>query len=76
MSYVVPFVLSQEVNKGGDEQLSCVDGTTRLGEAVAIVVRFVDTDFDIHQRLVCMLQSACEVDDRGGAQGKQRMYTV
>ena len=28
------------------------DGTTRLGEAIAVVLRFVDDEWRIHQRLV------------------------
>ena len=30
------------------------DGTTRLGEAMAIIIRFVDAEWAIEQRLVCI----------------------
>ena len=60
MSDLVPFILSQEVDQLKTEMNGCpvsviFDGTTRLGEAMAIVVRFVDADFNIHQRLIRML---------------------
>ena len=53
MSDLVPFVLSQEVNQikpemGGCSVFVIFNGTTRLREAMAIVVQFVDTDFNIH----------------------------
>ena len=55
MSDLVPLVLSQEVaqiEEIADRPIS--DGTTRLGEAMAVVLRFVDSDFCIQQRLVRM----------------------
>ena len=60
MSDLVPFVLSQEVDQIKGQLVGCpvsviFDGTTRLGETMAIVVGFVDTMFNIHQRLVRML---------------------
>jgi hypothetical protein len=53
----VPFILKDEENCIRQEiegkQLSIIfDGTSRLGEALAIVVRFVNDDLSIHQRLV------------------------
>lgn len=53
----VPFILKDEENRIRQEidgkQLSIIfDGTSRLGEALAIVVRFVNDDLSIHQRLV------------------------
>ena len=60
MSDLVPFVFSQEVNQIKPEMGGCsvsviFNGTTRLREAMAIVVQFVHTDFNIHQHLICML---------------------
>ena len=57
MSDMVPFVHSQEIATIKQElsgsPLSVVfDGTTRLGEALAIVIRFVNDDLYIRQRLV------------------------
>lgn len=53
----VPFILKDEENRIRQEiegkQLSIIfDGTSRLGEALAMVVRFVNDDLSIHQRLV------------------------
>ena len=53
----VPFILKDEENRIRQEiegkQLSIIfDGTLRLGEALAIVVCFVNDDLSIHQRLV------------------------
>ena len=53
----VPFILKDEENRIRQEiegkQLSIIfDGTSCLGEALAIVVRFVNDDLSIHQRLV------------------------
>ena len=58
MSDQVPFIHSREHSLIKDEiaqrNISVVfDGTTRLGEAMAIVVRFVD-NWEIKQRLVCL----------------------
>ncbi len=63
MSDLVPFILSQEVDQLKTEMNGCpvlviFDGTTRLGEAMAIVVWFVDADFNIHQLLIRMLSLA------------------
>ena len=58
MSDLIPFVLSEEKKliKGEMEGLPVAvifDGTSRLGEALAIILRFVDqSSFAIHQRLV------------------------
>ena len=56
MSDLVPLVLSQEIahikEEIGNRPVSVVfDGTTRLGEAMAVMLRFVDSDC-IQQRLV------------------------
>ena len=41
------------------------DGTTRLGEAMAIVVRFVETDFKIHcTSTFDSRASTCKIHDR------------
>ena len=57
MSDLVPFVLSEEKQKLRcelqDKKVSVIfDGTTRLGEAMVVVLRFVDS-FVIKQYLVC-----------------------
>ena len=55
----MPFIRSQEIylikNKMAPSNVGVIfDGTTRLGEALAIVVRFVD-DWEIKQRLIRLL---------------------
>ena len=57
MRQLIPFVRQEEEEtiKGeisGSNISVIFDGTTRLGEALAIVVRFVTADWDIKQRLV------------------------
>ena len=57
MSDLIPFIHSQEVNlikaEIANRPVSVVfDGTTRLGEAMAIVFRFVDDDLKVVQHLV------------------------
>ena len=57
MSDLIPFLFFQEQDNIKSEiserPLSVIfDGTTRLGEAMAIVVRFIDDSFTIQQRLV------------------------
>ncbi len=57
MSDLVPFILTQEQadvkSENTGSPLSVIfDGTTHLGEAMAIVVRFVDDSFVIKQRLI------------------------
>ena len=59
MSDLVPLVLSQEVAQIKEEIADCpvsvaFDGITRLSEAMAVVLPFVDSDFCIQQRLVRM----------------------
>ena len=59
MSDYVPFILKEEESRICQEiegkQLSVIfDGTSRLGEALAIVLRFINDDFSIQQRLVRM----------------------
>ena len=54
---LVPFVLKQEQARIKDEIAGkhvaiIFDGTTRLGEALAIVVRFIGEGFEIEQRLI------------------------
>ena len=58
MSDLVPFILSEEVERIKNEidkrHVSITfDGTSRLGEALVIVVRFID-DWNIKQRLICV----------------------
>ena len=57
MSDLVPLVVSQEQadikSEVSGRQVSVeFDGTTRLGEAMAIVVRYIDDSFTIKQRLI------------------------
>ena len=57
MSDLVPFILKQEQQQlhteiSGKFVSVIFDGTTRLGEALAIVVRFVSDQWTIEQRLV------------------------
>ena len=55
---LVPFVLEEEKSLIKEEiknkDMSIIyDGTTRLGEVLAIVIRYID-GWNIHQRLVCL----------------------
>ena len=58
MSDLIPFILQEEQTRIKNEiEGKCVsvifDGTTRLGEALAVVLRFVDEEkWVIQQRLV------------------------
>lgn len=57
---IVPFVLAQErdqVKKAVEGHFLSVifDGTSRLGEVLVMVLRFIDDDFKIQQRLVRMM---------------------
>ena len=57
MSDLVPYIVTQEQAdiKGeilGEPVPVIFEGTTRLGEAMAIVVRFIDNSFSIQQRLI------------------------
>lgn len=57
MSDLVPFVVAQEqadmkAEITGKPVSVVFDGTTRLGEAMAIVIRFIDNSFLIQQRLI------------------------
>ena len=59
MADLIPFVLSQEqesIKKEiSNKYLSVIfDGTTRLGEAMAIVMRYIDDEWSIQQRLICL----------------------
>ena len=53
----LPFILSEEENRicteiDGRHVAVIFDGTSRIGEALAIILRFVDSDWCIQQRLV------------------------
>ena len=57
MSDLVPFIREQEVaqirQEIADRKVSVIiDGTTRLGEALVIVFRFVTDDWQITYRLI------------------------
>ena len=57
MSNLVPLIISQEQADVKQEisgrPVSVIfDGTTRLGEAMAVIVRFVDDKLAIQQRLI------------------------
>ena len=59
MSDLIPFVLQQECTKIKEEiQGNHVGiifyGTTRLGKALSIGLRFVSEDFEIKQHLICL----------------------
>ena len=59
MRQLIPFVRKEEeeIIKGelAGHNISVIfDGTTRLGEALAIVVRFVTADWEVKQLLVCL----------------------
>lgn len=57
MNDYIPFIVEEEVTRirgeiSGKDISIIFDGTTRLGEAMAIVVRFISDDWQIQQRLV------------------------
>ena len=57
MSYLVPFIREQEVAQirqeiAGRKVSVIFDSTTRLGEALVIVLRFVTDDWQITHRLI------------------------
>ena len=59
MSDFIPFIHQQEQKKVKNElegrKVSVIfDGTTRLGEAMVIIIRFIDAQWVIQQRLVRM----------------------
>ena len=59
MHDLIPFIHKQELEKIQEEisgkYVSVVfDGTTRLGKALAIVICYVDSEWQIMQRLVCL----------------------
>ena len=56
---LIPFVFSQEQKnlkkEISNKYLSVIfDTTTRLGEAMAIVVQYIDDEWSIQQRLICL----------------------
>ena len=60
ISDLIPFVLQSERTKLKEEitgrEVSVIfDGTTHLGEAMAVVLRFVNTEWQIEQRLVRLM---------------------
>ena len=59
MSDLIPFILKEEQERikaeiSGRPVSVIFDGTTRLGEALAVVLRYVADDWSIQQRLVCL----------------------
>ena len=56
---LIPFIASQEQSRF-EEEISgkfvavIFDGTTHLGEAMAILLHYVDSDWQIQQCLVCL----------------------
>ena len=59
MSDLIPFIHQQEQSKVKEEiegmKVGVIfDGTNRLGEAMAIIICFVDSQWSICQRLVCI----------------------
>ena len=79
MADLIPFVFSQEqesIKKGiSNKYLSVIfDGTTRLGEAMTIVVRYIDDEWSIQQRL--MYETTSEVNDWGGNSASCHGHTI
>ena len=60
MAQLVPFLLSNETSLIKNELSTApsiaviFDGSTRLGEVLAIMVRYVDKERNVKQRLVCV----------------------
>ena len=57
MQDYVPFILKEEETRiqpeiDGQQLSVIIDGTSRLGEALAVVLRFVNSDWSVQQRLV------------------------
>ncbi len=57
ISDFIPFIHERQVSMVADEIAGTfisvvIDGTTRMGEALAIVVRYIDDDWQIQQRIV------------------------
>ena len=60
MAQLIPVVPQEEIRKireelTGREILIVFDGTTRIGEALVLIVRFLDSEWKIQQRLVHFL---------------------
>ena len=60
MAQIIPVVRQEEIRKIWEEltgrEISIVfDGTTRIGEALVLIVRFLDSEWKIQQRLVHFL---------------------
>ena len=58
MSDIIPSVLAHEhqtlKQEISDKYLSVIfDGTTRLGEALVIIVRFINSKWEVKERLIC-----------------------
>ena len=54
---IIPFILSEEEDRLNEELANrdlsvAFDGTTRLGEALAVVVQLINDDWSIQQRLI------------------------
>uniref|UniRef100_A0A1X7T065 DUF659 domain-containing protein n=1 Tax=Amphimedon queenslandica TaxID=400682 RepID=A0A1X7T065_AMPQE len=59
LSDLVPFICKQEVIKISQEieerEVSVIfNGTTRIGEALVIILRFIGDDWEVTHRLICM----------------------
>ena len=57
MANLIPFIIEQEKGKLKEQIESknvsvCFDGTTRLGEALVVVLRFMDNNWKLQQHLV------------------------
>ena len=66
MSDLLPFILQNEKRRikseiSGGAVSVIFDGTTRLGEATCVILRYVDDNWKIQQRLVCFLLLAHSV---------------
>ena len=59
LSELIPFILHQEKSQikeeiAGKQHSVIFDGTTHFEEVLAIVLRFVDDDYEIKQWLACI----------------------
>ena len=52
MSDLISFVHQEELKRVRDEVHRRNDGTTHLGEAMAVILRFVDEQWELQQRLI------------------------
>ena len=78
---LVPFIRQQEQTKLQEEirgkNVSIIfDGTSRLGEALAIVVRYIKEDWQIKQCLICMQMLAKSLNGEELARELMSVFSV